>query len=68
MVAGDKFLNSNNGQEDGVFANTTGVQVDVYVFFDGENGACTLNALKTEGVTNSYSVDVYFSCLAASNG
>lgn len=44
----------------GNFANTDGVQVDVYVFFNGDNPACTLANLST--AANNYPIEVSFTC------
>lgn len=61
-ITGDTFLNANNENK---FANTSGVQVDVYVFFDGSDNNCTianLEAAKVSGNYSTYSVDVNFTC------
>ena len=61
LETGDGFLNKNNA---GVFNNTEGVLIEVYVFFDGENKNCTIkNLLEAQNATETaYTVDVNFSC------
>lgn len=57
----DSFLDKD--AEKNVFANTQGVQVDVYVFFDGENPNCTISALNAaQSNAAGYAVDVFFTC------
>lgn len=43
------------------FADTTGTQVDIYVFFDGDNTNCKTNNIV---LTDVFSVDVTFNCNA----
>ena len=65
FVGGDNFLAGTKG--DGatyyLFDNsTTGVTINIYVFFDGDNAKCTLSnyATAVAATSNEYSVDVSF--------
>ena len=55
---------SNGKLSAGNFADTTGVQVDVYVFFDGENENCSIADFTAAGVTATYTVSVSFTVSA----
>ena len=66
LETGDEYLNasSTNAEGKSVFANTEGVLIEVYVFFDGENENCTIaNLLAAQAASETaYTVDVNFSC------
>ncbi|HCY49909.1 MAG TPA: hypothetical protein DHU79_06590 [Clostridiales bacterium] len=53
VATGDPALSAD------AFANTTGEEVKVYVFFDGDNAACTTNNIALD---DTFSVDVTFNC------
>lgn len=66
-IAGNDYLAAANiaaADKPAVYAfnNTTGVDLKVYVFFNGDNPNCTLEALAAanKGNLNNYSVDVSF--------
>lgn len=54
-AAGDNALTAEK------FADTNGTQVDIYVFFDGDNTNCKTNNIV---LTDVFSVDVTFNCNA----
>jgi hypothetical protein len=65
VKSGDTYLNATtvSGVDTPVFANTTGVLIEVYVFFDGENEKCTIAGLNDAQENEAgYSIDVSFSC------
>ena len=70
-VAGDDYLAATEIEVAGeggattkknVFKDTTGVEVTIYVFFNGDNPNCTLEKLAAANTSslNTYSVDVSF--------
>ena len=58
----DEYLDATTVGSDDVFNNTTGVTVDVYVFFNGDHDNCTLEKLAAANTagTNSYPIEVTF--------
>jgi hypothetical protein len=63
QAGGDEYINANSSNK---FDNsTTGVEVKVYVFFDGDNPACTLkNLADAKANGNTFAVDIEFSVVA----
>ena len=62
----NEYLDGTNIDGTPLFANTAGVQVDVYVFFNGDHDNCTLENLaqaKADGY-NNYAVEVTFTVAA----
>ena len=61
QAGGDEYFAASEAEK---FSNsTTGVQVNVYVFFDGDNAACTLQNLAAAKASsgNLFAVNVSFS-------
>ena len=64
----DDYLDAANVAAEGqeakyVFNNTSGVKVDVYVFFNGDNENCTIANLNNATLNAAgYAVDVFFTC------
>ena len=59
-TAGDGKLTSAAFAE-----KSTGLEVNVYIFFDGDNDLCTLESLaeaKATGAVNKYAIDISFTC------
>jgi hypothetical protein len=54
-----EYLDANG---EGKFNNKVGVNVEVYVFFNGDDEDCKLASLA--GATNNYSVEVSFTVAA----
>ena len=62
----NQYLDATMIDSTPLFDNTTGVQVDVYVFFNGDHDNCTLAALAAAKATgyNNYAVEVTFTVAA----
>lgn len=61
FVGGDNFLAGTKGADATYYLfdnHTTGVTINIYVFFDGDNAKCTLSSFAA--ASNKYSVDVSF--------